>query len=560
LVTTIHVRGSRFEDLGAQVEQALVIYTMAANGGMTVDATQEYLKSHWRDELDEFVSASVHSLIGRLFAIKAIEDSFCIETTPPLIPSQDWIFHTDRLDKIPLDALPEAFFGEMAGLAKVENPAVRDLAATGRFYDWLAPKLDPAGFRRLLTLFFTHNFARLDEDLLGRFFETRGRHFTFFPAAEVVSRVDAFPNVLHGESPRRVFIKKWPGLITAFDELFRADTRADLSGKIEQFFAAVALEEPLRETALDRLAGVVRATSVKSRGRLSLMAMLASEGCLQFDPAQIKRVVTGSAPNEVAWYPDQHLTSWIYYEPRLRVPRNVHEGRNPGYGTMSQWRDSQSHLIDPKFVFTTGTNPDCGLKAFVLPGDWMVKLHGGESQQFHYTGLVNPLAPTTFSGPNNLGDDARVFYESLISAGHLSDDFLFYLAGIYNSQIAEDYLEGGGGNVLRIPLTLGIIENGIVGRVITLSRRLRNLHWVGAEARDGLDSGLAESLVTKRELQELALREQVGSGGRFQQRPMWHGTEATGARIDEAIARLRPQLDEAVNDLFIGLSIPPATI
>jgi hypothetical protein len=254
---------------------------------------------------------------------------------------------------------------------------------------------------------------------------TRGRNFTFFPAAEVVSKVDAFPNILHGDRPRRVFIKKWPGLITAFDELFRGNTRTDLSGKIEQFFAAVTLEEPLRETALDRLAGVMRATSVKSRGRLSLMAVLASEGRLQFDPAQIKRVVTGSAPNEVAWYPDQHLTSWIYYEPRLRVPRNVHEGRDPGYGTMSQWRDPQSHLIDPKFVFTTGTNPDSGLKAFVVPGDWMVKLHGGESQQFHYTGLVNPLAPTTFSGPNNLRDDARVFYEALISAGYINDDFLF---------------------------------------------------------------------------------------------------------------------------------------
>jgi hypothetical protein len=75
-----------------------------------------------------------------------------------------------------------------------------------------------------------------------------------------------------------------------------------------------------------------------------------------------------------------------------------------------------------------------------------------------------------------------------------------------------------------------------------------------------MDARLAESLATRSELQELALREQVGSGGRLRQRPKWHATEATGTRIDEAIALLRPQLDEAVNDLFIGLGIPPAAI
>ena len=190
----------------------------------------------------------------------------------------------------------------------------------------------------------------------------------------------------------------------------------------------------------------------------------------------------------------------------------------------------------------------------------MVKLHGGESQQFHYTGLVNPLMQATFSGPNNLGEDARGFYETLIANGHAADDFLFYLCEIYNPQISEDYLEGGGGNTLRIPLTLSLIENGVVDRVITTSRKLRDLHWVGVESGSGMDAALAESLATKGELSDLALKENVGTGGRFRQRPRWHATEATGARVDDAIARLRPDLDEAVNDLFIGLGAPPAAI
>ena len=112
-----------------------------------------------------------------------------------------------------------------------------------------------------------------------------------------------------------------------------------------------------------------------------MMAANAAEGRLAFDPTPVRRVITGSAPNEVAWYPDERLQSWIYYEPRLRIPRNVHEGRNPGYGTMSQWRDPEIHAIGPKFVFTTGTNPDYGLKAFVVPGDMPRVAAGSEPCQ-----------------------------------------------------------------------------------------------------------------------------------------------------------------------------------
>jgi len=132
--------------------------------------------------------------------------------------------------------------------------------------------------------------------------------------------------------------------------------------------------------------------------------------------------------------------------------------------------------------------------------------------------------------------------------------------GLSSYQISEDYLEGGGGNTLRIPLTLTVVEKGIAGRVITLSRKLRNLHWVAAEASNGIDAELAESLATKPELQELALKEQAGSGGRFRQRPMWYSTETTSTQIDDAIPRLGPQLDEAVNDLFVGLDTTPAVI
>ena len=378
----------------------------------------------------------------------------------------------------------------------------------------------------------------------------RARGFALFPASELVARVEALPNVLHGDAPRRVFLKKWPGLITAFDELFRADSRGALEEKMERFFAAAALDGERREAALGEFARDIRATSPQSRRRLSQMAELASASGLTFQANRVRRVITGSAPNEVAWYPDGRLTSWIYYEPVLRVPRNVHEGRDPGYGTMSQWRDARSHEIDAKFVFTTGTNPEYGMKALVVPGDWLVKLHGGESQQFHYTGLENPMRPPSLTGPNNLGGDALAFFNAMHASGAAADDFLFYLVGIYNSQTTEDYLEGGGANVMRIPLDLSLVQSGKAARIADFARRLRNLHWLAAETGAPIDAAFAESLAPAADLEALGMERRGGSGGRFRQRPSWRATDATPDAVDAAVNRLRPVLDEAVADLF----------
>lgn len=280
------------------------------------------------------------------------------------------------------------------------------------------------------------------------------------------------------------------------------------------------------------------------------MACQAADAGLSFDAARVRRVITGSAPNSVAWYPDVRLATWLYYEPGLRVPRNVNEGRDPGYGTMSQWRDDASHDIDQKLVFTTSTNPDQGLKALVVPGEWMVKSHGGESQQFHYTGLDNPLKPPTLIGSNNLGGDAQTFLTALTAAGRPPDDLLFYIAGIYNSQTSEDFLAGGSGSVMRVPLDPSLAGNGVAGAIADLSRQLRNLHWLAAETGDGMPAELAESLFGRDSLEALGLEEQGGSGGRFRQRRSWRSTGTTAARIDARVEELRTGLDAAVDALF----------
>ena len=883
LISNIRLATASVEELPEAVHRALLVYTMAAHGGMSVDAAGTYLRRKWREELAEFVAASVHSLIGRLFSVKVIEDSFCVPADPPLIPREEWVFHCTRFDDVAPAELPAAFFGALAGLSQADNRAVRDLAATGRFYDWLAPQVNPPAFRRLVALFVSHAFEQLDEDLLGRFFEiyaqrvdrrrrrqlgqyytplpivrhmwriamgvarergvagdlvaldpgtgsgtflieganrlheegvarfwdrligfdispqaigiaqtnlylailarldreeaeevgslrlyptdaldprngarlrsvlplladestrvfiqqriqlseavkqqsrfplvignppyrnnsnqtlaqvaerfpmllrssrdnarrqernirddyawffaaadhfvadrgiiafvvsdsfcyatsyrffredllrrytvralvnlgagvfrdvgprtqfvivvlerrtedltradacepvpyqdlrplalgseamgtaadprlvtldrgelpeatphqpTRARTFMLFPASDIVPVVEGFPNVLHGKSPRRVFLKKWPGLITAFDELFRGDTQDEVAARFRRFYETVGLDDPAaREGALDAFAAEIGATSPKNRGRLGLMAQQAAEGGLRFSADRVRRIVTGGAPNSVAWYPAERLTAWIYYEPDLRVPRNVHEGRDPGYGAMSQWRDHDSHGIDPKLVFTTGTNPDFGLKALIVSGDWLVKSHGGESQQFHYTGLEDPTRPPNLAGPNNLGDDAQVFYEALITAGGRPDDFLFYVAGIYNAQLAEDYLMGSRTNVMRIPLDPALVEDGRAGTLIGLAREVHALQWILVEGSEGVDQEAAEAALEPDLLSHLGYELRPGSGGRFRQRPKWVATDVTRERVEEQIGGLREDIDTAARAVFAG--------
>jgi hypothetical protein len=171
LFSSVRFNAARLADLEPRARSALVIYTMSAHGGMSVEEANSHLQQNLAEDFAEFLGASIHSLVGRLFAFKTIEDAFCVNVEPPLLPAQHWVFHANRFDSISDQHLPAAFLDALGALDHSENPAVRDLAATSRFYDWLADEVDPVAFRQLLTPFFIHSFRNLDGDLLGRFFE-----------------------------------------------------------------------------------------------------------------------------------------------------------------------------------------------------------------------------------------------------------------------------------------------------------------------------------------------------------------------------------------------------
>jgi hypothetical protein len=359
---------------------------------------------------------------------------------------------------------------------------------------------------------------------------------------------------MHAERGDRVFLKKWPGLITAFDALFKDVDRPRLEARMHHFFEVAG--EPNDETwerETSQLAQTLRITRPEDVARLRGLVEQARRQHLRFEEGRMERTVTGSAPNSACWYPNAGLRAWLYYEPRLNVPRNVNPGRDPGWGTMSQWRPSESHGIIPKLIFTTGREPEYGLKAFVVRDRWMVKLHGGTRQQFHYTGLHNPLRPDRLDrAPNNLGEEALSLWRELRERGHDDEALMLYVAGIYNSDTSEDYLEQGGNQVLRIPCGGGRVAISDIIEVVQLSRELRDLHWICAELEehDDLESEFVEHLGNPLIFEALEFERLGLQAGRFRRREIYRPSAQTLERLAARITTLQERLDGAVAVLY----------
>jgi hypothetical protein len=883
LLSTVRLTATTLDELDPAARSALIVYTMSVHGGMSVTEATSFLGANFDAELAAFFSASVHSLVGRLFAMKTIEDAFCVGVEPPLIPQANWVFHSDRFDGQTRDELPSVFFAALEDLGNVANPAIADLATTNRFYDWLASEVDPTAFRRLIDLFYSHDFSELDGDLLGRFFELyaqrvdrrkrrelgqyytpmpivrymwrvameviqrehpnrelvvldpavgsgtfliegarqlhgagqprfweslngfdiapqvigvaqvnlyltvlgllnrasaeavgtlhlyptdaldprngahlhgllqlltdpavhdflqrrielseqvkrrsrfplvignppykhnsnrtlvqmaehfpallrssranaraqentiredyawffaaadhylidrgviafvvsdsfcygpsfrhfredllrryrilqllhlgrfvfrdvgprtsfviiimerrshdlpdaeqvgpipyidarplaegvaqgelgteadprllaldasslpnpvehrpdRSRGFRFFPAGAAVSTVHRAP-VSAAVTPRRVFAKKWPGAVSGFDLLFKAKDRSAVEARLQELFRIASAASP--STALDQLAQSIRA-SEHDRSKLRILVEQIRTERISFDTGRIRRALTGSAPRECAWYPDERMSSWIYYEPRFTFARAVYEDRAEGWGTSNQWREDASHGVAPKLAFTTTTNPDAGLKAFVLNEPWIVLKGAGTRQQLNYTAVENPLRSQQLDGPNNLGDEALALHQALVRLGHSDEDFLLYVAAIYNSALADDYLRQGGENTMRIPVDPATLDLEIVTDLIGLARRARDLSALKAKfgEQSTLDESDALALATAEDLEGFGLVQASGSGGRFAQLPTWSADDDSMQAISEAVVGLCGEMDELVTAIFEDL-------
>lgn len=880
LIHSVRFDAERFEDLPNSAAASLMVFVLSQHPSMTPEGAREYLDAHFADQVDDFVSASIHSLVGRLFAYKVLEDAFCIGVSPPLLSPDKYVFHRSDYDALDPAALVEAVFHRMQGLESGTPQVIQNLAKTGAFFDWIKDRVDPQSFRRLFTLLATRGFRDLSGDLLGRFFEhysqridsrrrralgqyytppqivsfmwhdalriaqergalddirvldpgagsagfltegarrlagagvpefwdrlvgfdldpqvigvayvnlflailgslrrseaervttlrlyptdaldptNRSRLASFLPLltaeplrdylqsqitlaesdkreavfdlvignppyknnstrtltqvaetfprllqtsranamaqarnirddyawfiaaadfyigergliAYIVSdsicaaqsyrfmRIDIlrhykphavyhlgpgiFPDVgprisfvvlflekraaplsephsgetldyydlrqlgtaarldalalagtgdrsqlppvqphlpsaehhyalspvggvaqtmkrggvpLVARSGARVFSKKWPGFITAFDGLFRAGSKDDLSRRIRSFYAAATADARSRDAALERLAETL-GMNASDMARLHDLANQAIRQELGYEEGRLKRTLSGSSDNSERWYPSEGLTSWTYYEPRLLVPRNENEGRERGWGSMSQWRAPESHSVSPKLVFTTASDPRRGFKAFVVRDEWYVKIHGGARQQYHYTACEDLLQPQRLGGdPNNLSVEALTLFEQFTIAGLGSEDFLLYCAAIYNSDYAFAFLSENGGDTLPIPLDRP--ERAI--NVALLGRRLRDLTYLRVAFGSVATINVSDTPYDVESLAEEAQFEvHTVGGGRFRPETTLSRHDGTIDAISELIARAQEALNTEIATLF-GLGALP---
>ncbi len=325
---------------------------------------------------------------------------------------------------------------------------------------------------------------------------------------------------------------------------------------MRQLFQLANLPAPDASPGSNQLAHLLRASEADRQKIVGLLEQIRTK-TITFDAKRIRRTLTGSAPRSCAWYPDAKMTSWIYYEPRVTFDRAMHEDRTEGWGTSNQWRDDGSHAISPKLAFTTKTDPEAGLKAFVLNDEWIVLKAAGTRQQLNYTGVENPLRDRQrhMDGANNLGDEALALRRALANRGLNAEDFLLYIAAIYNSALADDYLRQGGENTMRIPVDPIALDLDVVEALIGLARRIRNLSALSAKLTENATMKEVEalSLAPSDALEAFGLMRASGSGGRFAQVPTWTGDGSAIAAVNAVIHELRGEIDELVQAIFESL-------
>ncbi len=313
-----------------------------------------------------------------------------------------------------------------------------------------------------------------------------------------------------------IFVRKWPGIITAFDCLLKAETDDILAKRMRRFFEVSANGRASDVAALAEECGC----NEGQRQRLAYLCKEVRRTNLKFDKAKLKPVFAGSIPDGNAWCPPLKYAHWIYYEPQIKIPRNTNPGKKAGWGWMQQWREPETHDVFPKLIFTTSTNRKYGFRAYVISAGWYTKLHGATSQQYHYVTLDDPTKPARLDGGhNNLTGEGEAIL-SLFRNWSLDEADLFHwIAAFYNSSYARTYVSQEADSMLPLPKVRDDDERAVMD-IVGASKRLRDLRAVqeargarGKEAFPALSSSKSILKLTDAELGASIDEEQVRVDG-----------------------------------------------
>ena len=160
-----------------------------------------------------------------------------------------------------------------------------------------------------------------------------------------------------------------------------------------------------------------------------------------------------------------------------------------------------------------------------------------------HTGCENPQQGRYLDGgPNNLGGDAAALFEAMRAAGCSEEDFLLYVASFYNSPIANEFLEAGGGKALHIPLS----DVGRAVAIVPLARRLRNIVFATKAFADQIELNAREVPYNLDDLAAEGLFEvRQSGGGRFVPTQLYSRNDQTLDRF----ARVRETTEEELDAL-----------
>lgn len=384
-----------------------------------------------------------------------------------------------------------------------------------------------------------------------------GTSYTLYPHTGLTDRIRREGLLIHDRGPNRIFVHKWPGLITAFDSLFKASTRGELEHRIQGLFK-ICRDSNLTTSALPAAIsgwGKVEGFQDDELGRLSGLGVQIRQSNLRFKLENIKRSVSGSMRADAKWYPPKENTQFVYYEPSLHIPRNANPGKRVGWGTMEQWREPASHRIAPKLIYSTASRVEHGYKGFVVRDEWYVKLHGGTRQQFHYTGIHNPLEPPRADElPNNLTDAGLRLTAQLCGDGAPVDSILYYVAAICNSSIAADLLTEIGSGVplhIRVPRQHTAIQQAV--RVADVARRACALSELAYHlpAGDGIvPAAVLGGHITPALLNELGLaREEIARRG-FKSQVVIRVSADTTDRVAALVDQAEDEIDTLIMQIY----------
>jgi hypothetical protein len=383
------------------------------------------------------------------------------------------------------------------------------------------------------------------------------RNHSLYPGSTAIQRATTGSVPVFGKGVAdRIYVEKWPGLITAFDELLKAPDRSQLESRITSLFSIChesGNTEKKLHGAIEAWAGEHKIAN-ENIERLVLLASQIRQKQLRYTASKVKRTLEGATPNHVRWYPPRSKTVFIYYETGLDIPRNKNEGKAVGWGSMQQWREPASHQIAPKLIYTTASKPNYGLKAFVVDDEWYVKIHGGTSQQYHYTGLeYGGMSPRMDRLPNNLTNVGLEMLEAFTAQGLPPAAIQFYIAAVYNSELAIEFLEEeGSGTALGIKVLTNKRAKKSAIELVRSAQRMRDLWWLVyiAEGKEEIEAEKLDQKISADLLTQIGLGKAPAASRRFKSTDKYTVPAALRNIVQETAETIQEGIDKLVADLY----------